>query len=210
MTENPTFAERILLVHDGLSDASVGHAFGGAVALAYYVEEPRATRDIDLNISLDVGHARTVLAALPAGVVIPKDAHALVEREGQIRLWWDGPGGVPVDLFFPQHEFHRVVAEDTREVPFLDRSIPIISATHLTVFKCLFNRARDWPDIDAMIRAGAVNTADAQAWVERLLGPGSDNAIHLSQVAAAAGLAPGGYARTDAGLPNIDWRELGA
>lgn len=43
----PTLAQRVLALEHALS--GIPHAFGGALALAYYAE-PRATIDIDLKI----------------------------------------------------------------------------------------------------------------------------------------------------------------
>ena len=40
-------------MHAALAEAGIGHGFGGAIALAYAVDEPRATVGIDLNISGD-------------------------------------------------------------------------------------------------------------------------------------------------------------
>jgi hypothetical protein len=42
--------DRLFAIHDALADAGLAHAFGGAIALAYCVEEPRGTRDLDVNI----------------------------------------------------------------------------------------------------------------------------------------------------------------
>jgi hypothetical protein len=205
----PSFADRILIIHNALARAGVDHGFGGAVALAYYIREPRATRDIDLNIAVDIERAGTVLAVMPEGVEVSIDAAEVIARDGQIRLWWDGRTGVPVDLFFPQHPFHREVARDTRPVPFLDGAIPIISATHLTVFKSLFNRPRDWPDIAAMLEAGTVNVTAALGWVRRLLGEEAAPYVKLaalSREAAAGALEPPG---SEMDIPAVDWQSLG-
>lgn len=43
-------AERLLAVHDALADARLPHAIGGAIALGYCTEEPRGTRDLDVNV----------------------------------------------------------------------------------------------------------------------------------------------------------------
>ncbi len=49
-----TLAKRVLAIDHALS--SIPHAFGGALALAYYAE-PRATIDIDLNVFVPVAPA---------------------------------------------------------------------------------------------------------------------------------------------------------
>ena len=196
-----TFAERIVVIHDALDAAGFPHGFGGAVALAYHVGDPRATRDIDLNISVPTSGASAVLKALPPGIPIPAGAASTVRRDGQIRLWWDER--VPVDLFFPQHAFHTEVARDTTEVPFLDTEIPIISATHLCVFKALFNRPRDWPDIESMLRAGTVDVKTAQAWVDNLLGADSAPSSRLATLVKGTPLEASGMVE-----PSIDWRSL--
>jgi hypothetical protein len=204
-----TFAERIVVFHQALDDAGIEHAFGGALALAYYVEEPRATRDIDVNVSTETAHAATVLSALPAGIELPPDAVDVIVRDGQIRLWWDGRSGFPVDIFFPQHELHEHVARAAHRVPFLDTEIPIISSTHLTVFKCLFNRARDWPDVAAMLQAGTPNADEALNWLARLVGTDSAPYLHLAELVRDIG--PGATTGRDRNeeLPVIDWRVLG-
>ena len=201
----PTFAERILLLHRSLDQAQIRHGFGGAVALAYYVLEPRTTRDIDINVSVPTDSAQVVFDALPRGIAVDADADAVIARDGQIRLWWDGRDGIPIDLFFPQHEFHVQVERAVRFVPFLDREIPIISATHLTVFKVLFNRARDWPDIEAMLEAGSVDTADALSWVRRLLGDGDEASARLERLAEGYGTDPSRGSEA----VRVDWDALG-
>src|SRR5665213_3038047 len=101
------FVDRVIAVHRSLDQAGIAHGFGGAIALAYAVDEPRATVDIDLNVTGDPSAPQDVLAALPAGVVWNEEDVERISADGQVRLWWDD---VPVDLFFPQHQLHRVVA----------------------------------------------------------------------------------------------------
>jgi hypothetical protein len=201
-----TFAERIALLSATLSRARIPHAFGGAVALAYYVAEPRSTRDIDLNVGVPVGDSGRVFAALPGGFVVPDDAVATVASRGQIRLSWEG---VPVDLFFPQHDFHARVEADTSWVPFLHGRIPIISATHLVVFKALFNRSRDWPDVEAMLEAGVVDTDAALGWLARLVGADSDPYRRLTELVTEIHLPETGGRGPEEGDRRIDWSRFG-
>ena len=155
--------EKIVALHAALG--SVPHAFGGAIALAYYAE-PRATIDIDLNVFVPEQRATKIAALLtPLGV---SGTLAHVERDGQVRLWWDD---TPVDLFFSYDRFHDAAAKVVRVVPFADTTIPILSADHLVVCKAVFDRPKDWVDIDAMEDADSdLDAAEILRWVGRICG----------------------------------------
>jgi hypothetical protein len=149
--------------------AGVPHAFGGALALAYYAE-PRATIDIDLNVFVRADRFAEVagpLVRLGVPAADPSIA-ALVRRDGQVRVMWDG---TPIDLFFSYDAFHEAAGAARHSVPFGDGTISILAASHLIVCKVIFNRPRDWVDIDAMLAAhAAVDTAEVIRWVARLAG----------------------------------------
>ena len=158
---------KVLRLHAGLDTAGVPHAFGGALALALHVRQPRGTADIDLNISVPTVQARAVLSALPQEVEHDEGSVATIERDGQVRLWW---GRTPLDLFFPQHLLHRVVAGRTVSMPLGDAAVPVLSATDLTIFKALYNRTKDWADIEEMVAFGSPDIPEALAWLEEILG----------------------------------------
>jgi hypothetical protein len=163
----PTLAERVLAIDEALRQ--VPHAFGGALALAYYAE-PRATIDIDLNVFVDAGRfadVATPLAELGAPADDPT-IEMIVRRDGQVRVMWDR---TPVDLFFSYDAFHDAAAAALHTVPFADATIPILAADHLVVCKVIYNRPRDWVDIEAMLGAGAdMNAAEVLRWVARIAG----------------------------------------
>lgn len=163
----PTFVEKILATHEELERHGVRHAFGGAIALGYHVESPRATSDIDVNITAPTDQAASVLAALPRDVAWTSADTAQIQRDGQVRVFWDT---TPVDLFFPQDALHDLVAERVEAVPFADTTIPVLSATDLTIFKALFDRTKDWADIEEMLAYGEVDVDDVRSWLVRLLG----------------------------------------
>jgi hypothetical protein len=52
-------ASRIVAVHEMLDSMRVPHQFGGAIALAWY-RSPRATTDIDLNVTVSPPEAAPV------------------------------------------------------------------------------------------------------------------------------------------------------
>lgn len=169
--------DKLIAIHDCLDASGIEHAFGGAIALAYAVPEPRATIDIDINISVPVGQAGRVVEALPEGVVARPGVKERIAADGQDRLRW---GVVPLDLFFPQHEFHSIVAGRTISEPFRDAVIKVITPTDLTVFKALFNRRKDWADIESMLRAGVVDEAEAIRWTRTIVG--DDHPSHMELV----------------------------
>jgi len=161
-----SLAQRVVALHDALS--AVPHAFGGALALAYYAE-PRATVDIDLNVFVPAERFEEAAAPLRAlGVTINEAAADLVARDGQARVWWDG---TPVDLFFAYDPFHDAAAQGCRSVPFAEGEIPILAPEHLMVCKVVFNRSKDWVDIDAMLDLGhGLDAAEVLRWVGRIAG----------------------------------------
>jgi hypothetical protein len=114
---------RLLAVHDALDEAAFPHAFGGAIALAYCAEEPRGTRDLDVNVFVSPERARDALSALPAGVTVSDADVAAATGDGQVRVWWED---TPLDVFLDVHSFHAEIAQDIRFVPFEGRTIPVL------------------------------------------------------------------------------------
>jgi hypothetical protein len=162
-----TLGERLRALHGAMEAAGIPHAFGGAVALAYWTLEPRGTRDIDLNVFVDPEDAERVLAALPAGVERSERTVELIRRDGQIRLWWED---TPVDLFFDYDPIHQDAASHRQTVPFEGAQIPILGPTELAVFKAMFDRTRDWADIESMAEAGKLDVTAVRATLTRMLG----------------------------------------
>lgn len=162
-----TLAQRVSALESAL--AEVPHAFGGALALAYYAD-PRATVDIDLNVFVPPDRFEEVagpLGRLGAAAESPT-VEALVRRDGQARVMWDA---TPIDLFFSYDPFHDAARRARHTVPFGDGTIPILAAAHLVVCKVVFNRPKDWVDIDAMVAAGAeIDAAEVLRWVARIVG----------------------------------------
>jgi hypothetical protein len=160
-------AQRVLALERALT--AIPHAFGGAIALAYYAE-PRATIDIDLNLFISADRYAEVAAPLShLGAAADDPALAeLVRRDGQARVMWDT---TPIDLFFAYDAFHDAAAGACRTVPFADATIPILAAEHLIVCKAVFSRPKDWVDIDAMLDAdAAIDVAEVLRWVGRIAG----------------------------------------
>ena len=163
-----TLVEKVLALADALTAARVPHAFGGAIALAYYTEDPRGTRDVDVNAFVDAALGQQVLDALPEGVRVPAGTAARLAEDGQVRLWWDD---TPVDLFLDYAPLHAQAALGARDVPFAERQIRVLGPVELVLFKALFDRPKDWVDIAAVVEAGEVDRAAVRCGLLDLLGP---------------------------------------
>jgi hypothetical protein len=175
-------AGRIVAVHEMLDSMGVAHQFGGAVALAWY-RSPRATTDVDLNVTVPPADADPVLGALThLGVTVSPADRALIKRDGQARLDWDGSY---LDLFFATFELHREMAARSRQVSFGPVRIPILSPEHLIVCKVAFDRPKDWLDVEEMIAWGTtIDAGEALGWVGEILGRNSAPHARLSALLA--------------------------
>jgi hypothetical protein len=186
----PTLPEKVVAIHRALEEAKVPHAIGGALALAYYAE-PRATADIDVNVFVATERWPQVRDALePLGVDVTVDANAL-ERDGQVRLWW---GRNAVDLFFSYDEFHEEMRRQARSVPFGEATLPILAPEHLAVCKAMFDRTKDWLDIEQMLVAtDPIELAEIERWLRRMAGPDDPRLGKLEEIKArlALGGEPG-------------------
>lgn len=185
MTQNlaGSLVDRVVAVQRALDAAALPHAFGGAIALGYATPEPRMTRDIDINVFVGASEARRVLQALPPELAWDEQLALQLERDGQVRV----PGGLfPVDLFLTNMPFHVEAGRRVRSVPFRDVMIPVLSALDIVVFKAMFDRNKDWVDIEEVFAAEAVKLSEARAELERLVGPDDHRVTRLAAAAAAA------------------------
>jgi len=179
---NPELVEKLLAIHRALKAASLPHAFGGAIALAYCVEEPRGTRDLDVNVFVDAGKATEVLAALPEGVRVEEGDAEKISRAGQARLFWDG---VPIDLFLNNLPLHEEVANGTLWVDMQGTQIPVLDCASLVIFKSFFARTRDWGDIEEVALATPEDVDAALKAVAGLVGEDDSSYQRLAEIAAA-------------------------
>jgi hypothetical protein len=175
---------RLVAVHQSLDKAGLDHAVGGALALAHYVYPPRGTADIDLNLTADPSDPGRVLSALPKAIEIHPGAADQLRTDSQVRLWWRSAKlDTPVDLFLPASPvYHRLVVERARPAVFFGAEIKVLTATDLMVFKMLFDRRKDWADIESLIRAGAGDPEEAADWVAQIVGSVDSRLAKLQEI----------------------------
>lgn len=183
MAAEPSLPDKVVLLHRALTAAKQPHAFGGALALAYYAV-PRATVDVDVNLFVPVAEAPRVARALADLGIDPSWAEdERLEQSGQIRTWW---GRNPVDLFFAYDPFHEAMAAAARVVPFGEATIPVLAPEHLLACKVIFDRRKDWIDIEQLLLVTPmVDLDDTRRWVERIVGADDQRLRHLGEVVTA-------------------------
>ncbi len=175
---------RIVGLHRALERAGLPHAFGGALALAFCTQEPRATKDIDVNVFAGMSRVGAVLEALPPEVRVTDAARRQLERDGQARLWWED---TPVDVFLSNHPFHGVAEANRRTVPFAGvPDLPVLACADLAVFKAFFARPRDVVDLATMAVAGTIDLEELEGTVTRLLADAEDRAELFRRVRSTA------------------------
>jgi hypothetical protein len=176
----PSLAEKINELARVFGASDIPFAFGGALALAYYAE-PRATVDVDVNVFVPPDSVDRVSAILePLGVRTSAAERRLVLRDGQVRLHW---GATPVDLFFAYDEFHFHAAGRVRRVPFGADTILVLAPEDLLVCKVLFNRRKDWIDIEQMLllTAGSLDLDDVRRWVVAIVGADDERRVRFER-----------------------------
>lgn len=180
----PGWAEKVVRLSCVLERHGLPYAFGGAIALNYH-REPRSTLDIDINIFIGTERAGAALVALGDAYALPNRERTQqeLEREGQARSLW---GGTFVDLFLANTEFHQAMAGRVRREPFGDTTIPVLSIEDLLICKALFDRGKDWVDIEAVAgtRHGQLDTDYIAAWLSAFLEPEDPRHTRIAEALA--------------------------
>ena len=177
MSLDPTgLPYKMMAIHESLAAARISHAFGGALTLAWCTQQARGTIDLDVNVFVSPDRTAAALAALPREIVATDDDRALLERDGQARLWWEN---TPVDVFLNTTGFHEQVATRVHLEPFAGEWLPFLACQDLAVFKAFFNRTRDWADLEAMVEAGSLDVPAVAGVLAGFLGPDDDRIGHL-------------------------------
>lgn len=142
--------ELVVSSHRILNRLGVRHAFGGALALAYYAE-PRGTLDVDVNIFVPVAEGETVIASFAELGFAPEQPAERWTPAAGVRLVQPGRP-VALDLFFSIDEHYDEIAGRVVTHPFgrPPADLPFLSAEDLALFKLSFGRDKDWVDLGNM------------------------------------------------------------
>jgi hypothetical protein len=174
------FPEKIVELHRTLRAAGLRYAFGGALALAWCTPDARGTIDIDINVFIRADEVDRVLAALPDGMHSTASERAVLLRDGQVRLMWEG---VPIDIFLSTTPFHDAACRRTHVESYGgEDDVPFLDCSDLAVFKAFFNRSKDWVDLEQMAAAGTLDGDRALGVLVRYLGGGDERIERLRRL----------------------------
>jgi hypothetical protein len=179
---DPSLPEKIVAIHETLAETRIEHAFGGALALASYAE-PRVTIDVDVNVFVAASRHRDIAAALAQLGVTGDVPLEQVMRDGQCRLAW---GLTPIDLFYAYHELHAAMRKAARRAEIGGRSVPILAPEHLVVCKVIFNRPKDWLDVEQIL-VGALDADRSEVvdWLDQTIGADDPRARRFAELSQA-------------------------
>ena len=180
MSRTTSLVEKVDAIHQALTEAGLSHAFGGALALAWCVGEPRATIDIDVNVFVAEADAVVVRGALPSAVEFSDADTARLAQEGQVRVWWDT---TPIDIFLNSTPLHESAAARAHWEVFGDKPMPFLSCLDTAIFKAFFNRTKDWADLEAMRKAGRLDVEAVRLVLIDALGEGDERVRVLDRLA---------------------------
>ncbi|MBI4322050.1 MAG: hypothetical protein HY675_26460 [Chloroflexi bacterium] len=176
--------DRLLSITKAFRNAQIPHAFGGAIALAYY-SEPRATADLDINIFLHPGQKEAVLNVLSSIIgLADRDAVAdSIDETTQVRIRWED---TLIDLFFSNTPFHDSCAGRIQWVDFQTEKIPILSPEDLIIYKVAYDRPQDWLDIGKMLTVCGerLDKDYIRKWIYDLFDPGDRRLTRLEALLA--------------------------
>jgi hypothetical protein len=69
-------------------------------------------------------------------------------------------------------------------MPFEEITMPVLSAEDIVIFKAMFNRPKDWLDIEQVIltQAAGFDAAYALGWLDRMVGPDDSSRRRLAAI----------------------------
>jgi hypothetical protein len=165
-----SLVEAVAALIDALETAGVDYALGGAVAYSAWAE-PRATRDVDVNVWIPLERLDTAFDVLARAGVLVDRAAARAEAEAR-GMFVGRRGEYRVDVFIPSVPFYEEARGRRVRTRVAGRDTWVLSAETLAVFKVLFFRPKDLADVGRLleIQGGRFDHAFVRHWLVEMLG----------------------------------------
>lgn len=191
-----SLVETIATLIDHLEASSLPYALGGAVAYSAW-GEPRATRDVDVNLWVEPAELTKAFDVLgAAGVAIDRERARAEAADRGLFVGWHGE--YRIDVFVPSIPFYADALARRRRVRLAGRATWVLSPEVLAVFKMLFFRAKDLRDLERLLAVQG-DQFDAR-WVrERLvemLGPDAEQVAAWDRLTVSSSSTGAGRPRS--------------
>lgn len=166
-----SLVDAVAALVDAFEPSGIDYALGGAIAYSAWAE-PRATRDVDLNLWLPLERLDEGLDILErVGLSLDRaKAHTEAAERGMFvgRL-----GEYRVDIFLPSVPFYDEALRRRVRTRVANRDTWVLSAETLAVFKMLFFRPKDLTDVGRLlqIQRGRLDLEFVRRWLVDMLGP---------------------------------------
>jgi hypothetical protein len=169
---------------DAFESSEIAYAFGGAIAYSTWAE-PRATRDVDLNVWLPAEELAAGFDVLERiGATLDRDTAA---KEASSRgMFVARYRDIRIDVFVPSVPFYEIAREHRRRVSFDGRPTWVLSPETLAVFKLLFHRPKDLADVQRMLelQGSRFDREFVTSSLESMLDAGDDKILEWERLQA--------------------------
>jgi hypothetical protein len=181
-----SLVDAVAALIDALEPSGLDYALGGAIAYSAWAE-PRATRDVDLNLWLPPERLAEGLAVLEAaGVSFDRErVHAEAAERGMLV---GRRGDYRIDVFVPSVPFYEEALRRRVRTRVARRDTWVLSPETLAVFKMLFFRPKDLADIGRLveIQRGRLDLDFVRRWLVDMLGADDERIESWDRLTSAA------------------------
>ncbi len=180
-----SLVEAVASLIDAFERTALPYALGGAIAYSAWAE-PRATRDVDLNVWVSLDRLEDVFATLEgAGVTLDRTTATHEARERGMFIGRHGE--YRVDVFVPSVPFYAEALQRRVRTQLAHRDTWVLSPEVLVVFKMLFHRPKDLVDIGRVlqIQRDRFDTAFVRRWIVEMLGADDERVGSWDRTVAA-------------------------
>jgi len=183
-TVGSSLVDAVAALVDAFERSALPYALGGAVAYSAWAE-PRATRDVDLNVWVTSERLDDAFAVLEAaGVTIDRVAARRAAAERGMFISWHGE--YRIDVFIPSVPFYEEALHRRVRTRIARRNTWVLSPESLVVFKMLFYRPKDIADVGRLlqIQRGRFDIAFVRRWLVTMLGAEDERIAAWDQLVA--------------------------
>lgn len=181
-----SLVDAVAALIDALEPSGIDYALGGAIAYSAWAE-PRATRDVDLNLWVAPERLPSGLAVLEAAGV-SFDRHRVLAEAAERGMFVGRRGEYRIDVFVPSIPFYDEALRRRVRTRIARRDAWVLSPETLIVFKMLFFRPKDLADIGRLleIQRGRLDLDFVRRWLVDMLGPEDQRIATWTRMTSAA------------------------